>query len=47
MISAARRCNPRHDFIDLLHVYQTLAEVLKIAAISHYKDPAKLSYYAE
>jgi mercuric reductase len=32
-----------HDFIDLLHVYQTLAEALKIAAISRYKDPADLS----
>lgn len=31
------------DFIDLLHVYPTMAEALKIVAISHYKDPARLS----
>src|SRR5487761_1943365 len=31
------------DFIDLLHVYPTMAEALKIAAISYYKDPALLS----
>ncbi len=31
------------DFIDLLHVYPTMAEALKIAAISYYKDPARLS----
>ena len=36
-----------HDFIDLLHVYPTMAEALKIAAISRYKDPAKLSCCAE
>ena len=30
------------DFIDLLHVYPTMAEALKIVAISRYKDPAKL-----
>ncbi|HBL46217.1 MAG TPA: hypothetical protein DDZ90_22810, partial [Planctomycetaceae bacterium] len=36
-----------HDFIDLLHVYPTMAEALKIAAISKYKDPAKLSCCAE
>ncbi len=35
------------DFIDLLHVYPTMAEALKIAAISRYKDPAKLSCCAE
>jgi len=35
------------DFIDLLHVYPTIAEALKIAAISRYKDPAKLSCCAE
>ncbi len=35
------------DFIDLLHVYPTMAEALKIAAISKYKDPAKLSCCAE
>ena len=32
-----------HDFIDLLHVYPTMAEALKIVAISRYKDPTKLS----
>ncbi|HSH78504.1 MAG TPA: mercury(II) reductase [Herpetosiphonaceae bacterium] len=31
------------DFIGLLHVYPTMAEALKIVAISRYKDPAKLS----
>jgi mercuric reductase len=31
------------DFIDLLHVYPTMAEALKIVAISRYKDPARLS----
>jgi mercuric reductase len=36
-----------HDFIDLLHVYPTMAEAFKIAAISRYKDPAKLSCCAE
>lgn len=36
-----------HDFIDLLHVYPTMAEALKIAAISRYKDPEKLSCCAE
>ncbi len=36
-----------HDFIELLHVYPTMAEALKIAAISRFKDPAKLSCCAE
>lgn len=36
-----------HDFIDLLHVYPTMAEALKVIAISRYKDPAKLSCCAE
>jgi len=36
-----------HDFIDLLHVYPTMAEALKIIAISRFKDPAKLSCCAE
>jgi mercuric reductase len=36
-----------HDFIALLHVYPTMAEALKIVAISRYKDPAKLSCCAE
>jgi mercuric reductase len=31
-----------HDFIELLHVYPTMAEALKIAALSRRKDPAKL-----
>jgi mercuric reductase len=35
------------DFIDLIHVYPTMAEALKIAAISRYKDPEKLSCCAE
>jgi mercuric reductase len=35
------------DFIDLLHVYPTMAEALKIIAISKYKDPAKLSCCAD
>jgi len=36
-----------HDFIELIHVYPTMAEALKIVAISRYKDPAKLSCCAE
>jgi mercuric reductase len=36
-----------NDFVELLHVYPTMAEALKIAAISRRKDPAKLSCYAE
>lgn len=35
------------DFIDLLHVYPTMAEALKIVAISRYKDPGRLSCCAE
>jgi mercuric reductase len=35
------------DFIELLHAYPTMAEALKIVAISRYKDPAKLSCCAE
>jgi mercuric reductase len=35
------------DFIDLTHVYPTMAEALKIVAISRYKDPARLSCCAE
>jgi len=31
------------DFINLLHVYPTMSEALKIVAISRRKDPAKLS----
>ncbi len=36
-----------HDFIDQLHVYPTMAEALKIVAISRFKDPSKLSCCAE
>ena len=35
------------DYIDLLHVYPTMAEAIKIVAISRYKDPGKLSCCAE
>ena len=35
------------DFIDQIHVYPTMAEALKIVAISRYKDPARLSCCAE
>ncbi len=35
------------DFIDLLHVYPTMAKALKIVAISRYKDPTRLSCCAE
>jgi len=35
------------DFIDMLHVYPTMAEALKIVAISRFKDPNKLSCCAE
>ena len=35
------------DFIALIHVYPTMAEALKIVAISRYKDPSKLSCCAE
>lgn len=35
------------DFIDLIHVYPTMAEALKTVAISRYKDPEKLSCCAE
>ena len=35
------------DFVEMLHVYPTMAEALKIGAISRYKDPAKLSCCAE
>ena len=36
-----------HDFIDMLHVFPTMAEALKTIAISRFKDPAKLSCCAE
>lgn len=35
------------DFVDLIHVYPTMAETLKIAAIARTKNPAKLSCCAE
>jgi len=35
------------DFVDLLHIYPTMAEGLKIAAIARTKDPRKLSCCAE
>ena len=35
------------DCIDLVHVYLTMAEALKIAAISRFKDQRKLSCCAE
>ncbi len=35
------------DFIGLLHVYPTMAEALKIVAISRFKDPERLSCCAE
>jgi mercuric reductase len=35
------------DFVEMLHVYPTMAEALKIGAIARYKDPAKLSCCAE
>jgi len=36
-----------HDFIDLLHVFPSMAEALKIVAISRFKNPEKLSCCAE
>lgn len=35
------------DLIDQLHIYPTMAEALRIAAISYYKDPATLSCCAD
>lgn len=35
------------DFIDLLHVFPTMAEALKTVALSRFKNPAKLSCCAE
>lgn len=35
------------DFIDMVHVYPTMAEALKIAAVSFFKDVEKLSCCAE
>jgi mercuric reductase len=36
-----------HDFIDMVHVYPTMSEALKIAALSFFKDVEKLSCCAE
>jgi mercuric reductase len=36
-----------HDFIELMHVYPTMAEALKLAALSRFKDPRRLSCCAE
>lgn len=47
-VAIAMRFHTRvEDFIDLLHVYPTMAEALKIVAISRFKDPAKLSCCAD
>jgi mercuric reductase len=35
------------DFIDLVHAFPTMAEALKIVAISRFKDPGKLSCCAD
>ncbi len=35
------------DYIDMIHIYPTMAEALKVAAISYFKDPSKLSCCAE
>jgi len=35
------------DYIELIHVYPTMAEALKIVAISRYKDPNKISCCSE
>lgn len=44
----AMRFNAKlEDYIDMIHVYPTMAEGLKIAAISYFKDPSKLSCCAE
>jgi mercuric reductase len=36
-----------HDFIDMIYVYPTMAEALKIVALSFYRDIEKLSCCAE
>lgn len=36
-----------YDFMDMVHVYPTMAEALKIAALSFFKDVEKLSCCAE
>lgn len=36
-----------HDFIDMIHVYPTMAEALKIVAVSFFKDVSRMSCCAE
>jgi len=36
-----------HDFIEMVHVCPTMAEALKIVALSFFKDPSRLSCCAE
>ena len=36
-----------HDFTGLLHVFRTIAEALKIVAITRFKDPSKVTCCAE
>jgi mercuric reductase len=36
-----------HDLIDMIHVYPTMAEALKIGALSFFKDVSKISCCAE
>ena len=36
-----------YDFIDMIHVYPTMAEALKIVALSFFKDVEKLSCCVE
>jgi mercuric reductase len=36
-----------HDIVDVLHAYPTMAEALKLVALSRFKDPRKLSCCAE
>ena len=36
-----------HDFIDMVHVYPTMAEAVKLGALSFYKDVSKMSCCAE
>ncbi len=36
-----------HDFIDMVHVYPTMAEAVKIVALSFFKGVSKMSCCAE
>jgi len=36
-----------HDFIDMVHVYPTMAEAVKLGALSFYKDVSQMSCCAE